>query len=120
MSQVAVATAEEALEALQLARQLLVPLHTLNPEILQVAVATAEEALEALRRGSRARQKARTALNGASSRSHSIFTVAVDARQVLICVVQLLLHTSAVGQTVISLAGSVVGCISVIKQPKRP
>ena len=46
-------------------------------------MASAEEALEALRRGSRARQKARTALNGTSSRSHSIFTILVDARQVL-------------------------------------
>jgi Kinesin motor domain len=50
--------------------------------VLQVAVGSAEEALDALRRGSRARQKARTALNGASSRSHSIFTIVVDARQV--------------------------------------
>lgn len=62
-------------QAMQLARQV-------RPWLFQVPVTTAEEALEALRRGSRARQKARTALNGASSRSHSIFTVAVDARQV--------------------------------------
>lgn len=43
---------------------------------------SAEEAVEVLRRGSRARQKARTALNQASSRSHSIFTIMVDAPQV--------------------------------------
>jgi Kinesin motor domain len=58
------------------------PAHQLGLLLFQVPVTTAEEALEALRRGSRARQKARTALNGASSRSHSIFTIAVDARQV--------------------------------------
>lgn len=48
----------------------------------QVPVGSAEEALDVLRRGSRARQKARTALNQASSRSHSIFTIMVDSRQV--------------------------------------
>lgn len=47
----------------------------------EVPVTSADEALEVLRRGSRARQKARTALNQASSRSHSIFTVMVDSRQ---------------------------------------
>jgi Kinesin motor domain len=71
--------------------------------VLQVAVESAEEALEALRRGSRARQKARTALNGASSRSHSIFTIAMDSRQV-----SQTSYMSAVGQTVTSLVKPVV------------
>lgn len=39
---------------------------------------SADEALEVLRRGSRARQKAATALNNASSRSHSIYAIAVS------------------------------------------
>lgn len=41
----------------------------------QVPVHSVEEAMEVQRRGSRARQKAGTALNYASSRSHSIFTI---------------------------------------------
>ena len=39
---------------------------------------SADDALEVLRRGSRARQKAATALNVASSRSHSIYAIAVS------------------------------------------
>ena len=109
--------AEEALEALQLARQLLVPLHTASPKILQVAVATAEEALEALRRGSRARQKARTALNGASSRSHSIFTIAVDAPPGVMCFTEIVFHTLVVGQRVTSSTGQAVGYINIASHP---
>ena len=44
----------------------------------QVPVHSVGEAMEAQRRGSRARQKAGTALNYASSRSHSIFTITVS------------------------------------------
>lgn len=50
----------------------------------QVAVHSVGEAMDTQRRGARARQKAATALNYASSRSHSIFTIAMftaDARQ---------------------------------------
>ncbi|KAK9917104.1 hypothetical protein WJX75_000928 [Coccomyxa subellipsoidea] len=43
----------------------------------EVAVASVEEAMEILKRSSRARQKAATALNYGSSRSHSIFSLAV-------------------------------------------
>lgn len=50
--------------------------------ILQVPVTSAEEAVEVVRRGSRARQKARTALNQASSRSHSISSIMVTRPQV--------------------------------------
>lgn len=44
-----------------------------------MSVRSVGEAMEALRRGARARQKASTALNYASSRSHSIFTIAMFA-----------------------------------------
>lgn len=43
----------------------------------QVTVGSVEEAMEILKRSSRARQKAATALNYGSSRSHSIFSLAV-------------------------------------------
>ncbi|BDA50338.1 probable Kinesin-like protein KIF22 at N-terminal half [Coccomyxa sp. Obi] len=43
----------------------------------EVEVGTVEQAMEILRRSSRARQKAATALNYGSSRSHSIFSLAV-------------------------------------------
>lgn len=42
---------------------------------VQVAVGSAAAAMEVQRRGARQRQKAATALNYHSSRSHSIFTV---------------------------------------------
>jgi len=41
----------------------------------QVEVGSPGEALDVLRRGARLRQKAATALNYASSRSHSVFSV---------------------------------------------
>ena len=43
----------------------------------QVEVHSVGQAMEAQRRGARARQKAATALNYVSSRSHSIFTIAM-------------------------------------------
>jgi hypothetical protein len=43
----------------------------------QVGVAGVEDAMEALRRSARIRQKAATALNYGSSRSHSIFAIAL-------------------------------------------
>lgn len=42
---------------------------------MQVAVGSAAQAMEMQRRGARQRQKAATALNYHSSRSHSVFTV---------------------------------------------
>lgn len=42
---------------------------------MQVAVGTAAQAMEMQRKGARQRQKASTALNYHSSRSHSVFTV---------------------------------------------
>ena len=42
-----------------------------------MAVGSVEEAMEILKRSSLARQKAATALNYGSSRSHSIFSLAV-------------------------------------------
>lgn len=42
---------------------------------LQVAVSSAGAAMEMQRKGARQRQKAATALNYHSSRSHSVFTV---------------------------------------------
>ena len=47
---------------------------------VQVEVAGPEAALEVLRRGARLRQKAATALNYASSRSHSVFSVLLCRR----------------------------------------
>lgn len=47
---------------------------------VQVEVAGPGEALEVLRRGARLRQKAATALNYASSRSHSVFSVLLCRR----------------------------------------
>ena len=46
----------------------------------QAEVAGPEAALEVLRRGARLRQKAATALNYASSRSHSVFSVLLCRR----------------------------------------
>lgn len=46
---------------------------------MQVLVRNVGEAMEVQRRGARARQKAGTALNYASSRSHSIFSIAMFA-----------------------------------------
>ena len=43
----------------------------------QVGVGSVDEAMDVLRRGSRIRQKAATALNYGSSRSHSIFAIAL-------------------------------------------
>eukprot|EP00951_Prasinocladus_malaysianus_P022012 scaffold183352_cov52-Prasinocladus_malaysianus.AAC.1 len=48
------------------------------PVFSQVRVRNQEEALEVLRRGSKHRQKAGTALNHQSSRSHSIFTISLS------------------------------------------
>ena len=47
---------------------------------MQVEVAGPEEALEVLRRGARLRQKAATALNYSSSRSHSVFSMLLCRR----------------------------------------
>lgn len=57
--------------------------------------------MEVLRRGSRARQKAATALNTASSRSHSIYSIVVS-QQVPTCPARHL-HTSS-GLTTADLA----------------
>ena len=46
---------------------------------MQVPCRRAEEAMDAQRRGSRTRQKAGTALNYSSSRSHAVFTLALYA-----------------------------------------
>jgi hypothetical protein len=48
---------------------------TLTLNLTQVKVGSPGEALDVLRRGARVRQKAATALNYASSRSHSVFSV---------------------------------------------
>ena len=54
---------------------------TLLEDVLRVQapVSSVEEALEMQRRGSKTRQKAGTALNYASSRSHAVFTIVLQA-----------------------------------------
>lgn len=52
---------------------------------MQFGVASSAEALSVLRKGSKHRQKAGTALNHQSSRSHSIFTVSLCSCKPRIC-----------------------------------
>ena len=48
-----------------------------TPVAAQVGVSSLDEAMDVLRRSSRARQKAATALNYGSSRSHSVLAIAL-------------------------------------------
>ena len=56
----------------------LLSFHALTVILLQVSVTSATAALEVMRRGAKQRQRAATAMNFQSSRSHSIFTVSLD------------------------------------------